>query len=164
METNKTSALKINKRNFDKFVTLSKQSETNVYWWKSNFMGSFDPVIRPNPTIVLNTDASFLAGWAASMAGSKTRGLFSSEESQQHLNILELKTVEIFGLKALCNNFHDIHILIQIDNMSAVAAINKMARTSSIDIDQVVHLIWNFILKHDNWVTATHIPGMATAS
>ena len=27
-------------------------------------------------------------------------------------------------------------------------------------MDQVVHLIWNFILKHDNWVTATHIPGI----
>ena len=37
-----------------------------------------------------------------------------------------------------------------------VAAINKMGSTKLIDMDQVVHLIWNFILKHDNWVTATH--------
>ena len=42
----------------------------------------------------------------------------------------------------------------------AVAAINKMGSTRSIDMAQVVHLIWNFILKHDNWVTATHIPGI----
>ena len=27
-------------------------------------------------------------------------------------------------------------------------------------MDHVVHLIWNFILKHDNWVTVTHIPGI----
>ena len=93
------------------------------------------------------------------MAGSKTVGLFSSEESQQHLNILELKAV-LFGLKALCNNFHNIHILIQIDNTSTVAAINKMGSTRSIDMDQVKHLIWNFILKHDNWITVTHIPGI----
>ena len=25
-------------------------------------------------------------------------------------------------------------------------------------MDQVVHLIWRFILRHDNWVTVTHIP------
>ena len=25
-------------------------------------------------------------------------------------------------------------------------------------MDQVVHLIWRFILRHDNWVTLTHIP------
>ena len=61
-------------------------------------------------------------------------------------------------MKALCNNFHNIHILIQIDNTSAVAAINKMDSTRSIDMDHVVYLIWNFILKHDNWIPVTHIP------
>ena len=35
-----------------------------------------------------------------------------------------------------------------------------MSSTRSIDMDQVVHMIWKFILKHDNWVTATHIPGI----
>ena len=93
------------------------------------------------------------------MAGSRTGGLFSSEESQQHIYILELKAA-LFGLKALCNNFPNIHIFIQLDSTSAVAAINKMGCARLIDIDQVVHLIWNFVLKHDNWVTATHIPGI----
>ena len=41
-----------------------------------------------------------------------------------------------------------------------MAAINKMGSTRSIDMDHVVHLIWNFILKHDNWITATQIPGI----
>ena len=128
-----------------------------LYWWESNTMDSFAPILRPDPYIVLNTDAS-LAGWGVSMAGSKTRGLFSSEESQHHINILELKAA-LFGLKALCNNFHNIHILIQIDNTSTVAAINKMGSTRSINMDHVVHLTWNFILKHDNRIAATHIPG-----
>ena len=61
------SSLKINKGDFDKFMVL-------VYWWKSNIMNSFAPILRPNPSIVLNTDAS-LAGWGASMAGIKTGGL-----------------------------------------------------------------------------------------
>ena len=84
-------------------------------------------------------------------------GLFSSEESQQHINILQLKAA-LFGLKALRNNFHDIHLLINIDNMSAVATMNKMGITRSIDTNQVVHLIRNFILRHDYQITATHIP------
>ena len=157
MEIYTTNALKINKANCDKFKILSKESKANVYWWKNNIMDSFAPILRPNPSIVLNTDAS-LAGWSTSVTGNKTRGLFSSEESQQNVNILELK-VALFGSKTLCNNFHDIHILIQIDKTSAVAAINKMGSTRSIDMDQVVHLIWNFIVKQDNWVTVTHIPG-----
>ena len=35
-----------------------------------------------------------------------------------------------------------------------------MGSTRSTDTDHVVHLIWNFTLKYDNWITATHIPGM----
>ena len=60
----------------------------------------------------------------------------------------------------MCNNFHNFHILIQTDNTSAVAAINKIGSTRSIDMDQVVNLVWNFILKLVNWVTSTHIPGI----
>ena len=39
-----------------------------------------------------------------------------------------------------------------------MARINKIGSIRSIDMDQVVHLIWRFILRHDNWVTVTHIP------
>ena len=62
--------------------------------------------------------------WDASKTESKTRGIFSSEKSQQHINILELKAA-LFGLKALCNNFYNIHTLIQIDNTLVVAAIER---------------------------------------
>ena len=151
LEINETSALKINKGNFGKFMILSKKSKANIDWWESNIMDFFAPILRTNLSKVLNNDA-LLAGWGASMAGSKKGGLFWSEESQQHINILELKSA-LSGLKALCNNFHNIHIVIQIDNTSAVAAINKMGSTRSIDMDQVVHLTWNFILKHHNWLT-----------
>ena len=148
MKINKTSALQINKGNFDKFMILSRECKPNISWWKSNIMDSFAP------SIVLNNDAS-LAGWGASMARTKTGGLFTSKESQLHINILELKAA-FFRLKALRNNFHKIHIV----NTSAVAAINKMGSRRLIDMDQVVHLICNFILKHDNGVTTTNILGI----
>ena len=60
----------------------------------------------------------------------------------------------------MCNNFHNIHISIRTDNTSALAATNKMGSTELIDLNQMVHLTWNFILKHDNWVTMVHIPGV----
>ena len=51
LEINKTSALKINKGNFDKLMIVSKERKTNIYWWKSNIMNSFAPILRPNPSI-----------------------------------------------------------------------------------------------------------------
>ena len=70
LEINKTSALKINKGNFKKFMILSKESKANIYWWKSNTVGSFAAILSTNQSIVLNTDVP-LARWGASMAGSK---------------------------------------------------------------------------------------------
>ena len=83
LEINKTSALKINKGNFDKLMIVSKERKTNIYWWKSNIMNSFAPILRPNPSIEWNTDAS-LVGWGASMAGSKTGTFFIGGISAAH--------------------------------------------------------------------------------
>ena len=69
-EMNKTSTLKIKKGNFDKFMILSKECKANIYWWKSNIMNSFAPILRPNSSIVLNTVASL------SMTRSKAGGPF----------------------------------------------------------------------------------------
>ena len=62
-----------------------------------------------------------------------------------------------FGLRALCKNEFNSHILIQIDNTSAVSAINKMGSEKSFEMDNEVHLIWKFISTQNNWLTATHI-------
>ena len=50
------------------------------------------------------------------------------------------------------------HILIHIDNTSAVAAINKMGSMVSVGMDVVVHEIWDWTQSTKNWVIATHIP------
>ena len=41
-------------------MIVSKESKANIYWWKSNIMDSFAPILRPNPSIVLNADASLV--------------------------------------------------------------------------------------------------------
>ena len=80
LEINKKSTIKINEGNFDKFMILSK---AKVYWWKSNIMGFFTPILRPNPYIVLYIDAS-LAGWRASMATSKKGSFLIWRISAEH--------------------------------------------------------------------------------
>ena len=65
-----------------------------------------------------------------------------------------------FGLRALCKNEFNSHILIRIDNTSAASAINKMGSVKSIEMDNKVHLIWEFISTQNNWLTATQIPGI----
>ena len=45
-------------------------------------------------------------------------------------------------------------------NTSGVSATNKMGSVKSIEMDNEVHLIWEFISTQNNWLTATHIPGV----
>ena len=52
------------------------------------------------------------------------------------------------------------HILLKVDNTSAVSAINKMGSTRSISMNDEVHLIWAWAIEKDTWLTATHIPGI----
>ena len=52
------------------------------------------------------------------------------------------------------------HILIQINNTPTVSAINKMGSVESIEMDNEMHLILEFISTQNNWLTATHIPGV----
>ena len=35
-----------------------------------------------------------------------------------------------------------------------------MGRVKSIEMDNEVHLIWKFISTQNNWLNATHIPGV----
>ena len=65
-----------------------------------------------------------------------------------------------YDLRALCKDEFNCHILIQIDNTSAVSPINKMGSVKSIIMDKEVNLIWEFISTQNNWLTATHIPGV----
>ena len=54
------------------------------------------------------------------------------------------------------------HILIYIDNTSAISAINKVDSMASVEIDVLVHEFRDWVLLTKNWITAAHIPGFLT--
>lgn len=74
------------------------------------------------------------------MLGNTARGQFSADESQQHVNVLDLKA-SLFGLKALCS-VSSTHIQVQIDNAVAVGSLNKMGITKSANMNLEVHVMW----------------------
>ena len=73
----------------------------------------------------------------------KTVWQFSSEECRLYFNTLELKAKN-FGLKALCKNEFNTHILVQIDKFH----INKMGSVKSIEMNNEVDLYENLLLGH----------------
>ena len=81
----KTRALKHHKDNFNPKVRLSEEAKDDIRWWKNNIDEIYYDIIVPNPSVEIKTDAS-LNGWGAVIGSSSTRGLFSYEETQNHIN------------------------------------------------------------------------------
>ena len=158
LERYKTESLRYHKGNYNRTVSLSEPARLDILWWKNNITGSWAPIMRGNPVHIMTTDASTL-GWGAVLRKTATGGQFTLEEKESHINVLELKAV-LFGLQALCCNLVGTHILIKVDNTSAVSSINKMGSTKSLAMDRVVQEIWKYAIERRLWLTVTHIPGI----
>ena len=120
----KTERLKEHYGKFDKKVAIPVDACVDIEWWRDNIMNSFAPIHRANPNFEMTSDASSL-GWGAFDNGIATGGQFTEEEQEEHINVLELKAA-LFALQSLCPGTKDIHILLKVDNTSAVSSINKM--------------------------------------
>ena len=64
-------------------------------------------------------------GWGAISNSMSAKSVFTINECNCHINVLELKAV-YFGLKILCTDLMETHIKILTDNTTAVHGINNM--------------------------------------
>ena len=76
-----------------------------------------------NPSLLLETDASDI-GWGAVMSNQKTRGSWSIEEKNLHINAKELLAV-FFAIQIFLKSCSDITVKIMVDNTTAVCYINN---------------------------------------
>ena len=80
-------------------------------------------------------------------------------ENKCHINSLELQAA-FFCLKAFCKNKTRLHVLLKLDNTTAVAYINKKGGTISASCNKLAKDIWNWAKGQDIWITASHVPGV----
>ena len=158
LERDKSKSLAKRKGKFDKPMVLSRQAISEVKWWRDNIMPSFNPIMRGNPEVIITTDASLL-GWGACCNGRETGGIFSEQEKNHHINDLETQAV-LFGLCALCGDVKSQHIKVLADNTATMGAINNMGSSKSATLHSKIVCVWEWVLKGNKWLTASHIPGI----
>ena len=160
VEREKAEALKKSYGNFEGKMSLSPRALADVRWWLENARVTPKVILHGNPRIVLRTDAS-LTGWGAVIVGDlqhKTGGQWSPEESNQHINVLEL-TALLFGLKAFAGVLYGQHVLAQMDNVTAVAYVREMGGCRSVRCNDLAIQIWEFARSIKVWLSCTYIPG-----
>ena len=141
-------------------VPLSDLAKEDLLFWVNN-VNSLPPYqIQTKKGTVqrIFSDAS-LAGWGASMNNQVAQGTWSNEEKSLHINILELmkadKALRQF-LPFLISN----RIVMMLDNITAIAYINKKGGTSSRLLNSITKSLWLFCLRNNLSVVAEHIQGI----
>ena len=153
----KTCALKQNKGNFDRPMTLSSEAKSDIQWWIDSISEAYNPVNHGDPDIIMTTDASLL-GWGACLDGMTTGGRWNPDEATHDINYLEMLAV-LFALQSFSDKVSAKHIKLMVDNTTAVATINQMGTCHSNLNNKLVQQIWEWCILHGVWLTVAHIPG-----
>ena len=163
LEVEKNDALKFAKGKLGKTMTLSPAALQEVHWWVHESNRYVKPLVMPPTNRLMQSDASGYA-WGACIPAKpgvdtvETQGRWSVDELEENINVKELLAA-FYGLKAFFSNDVGSHILLQIDNVTAVAYINKMGGTKAERCREVAQSIWHWALAHGVWLTAEYLPG-----
>ena len=86
------------------------------------------------------------------------RGTWTKEETNLHMNCKELLAAS-FAVKAFTAKLQNVHIMIQIDNTTTIAYINKIGSVKRCLLDHYARHLWGWCLQRRITLWAEHIPG-----
>ena len=110
-------------------VALSPEVTENLKWWSTQLhLHCSSPILKLEASMVITLDAS-LKGWGAACQERTTGGLWLTEEACFHINLLELK-VAYLALQCFLKETVLTHVLMRLDNRTAIAYLNQMGGPS----------------------------------
>lgn len=159
LELDKTAALVKCNGNYADSMKLSVASKVDLKWWQTVLPEAYNSIKKDSFDFIITTDAS-RTGWGASVMSKVTRGFWSTEETELHINTLELIAV----YNALCSFFaecQEIQILIKTDSTTGIAYINRQGGCHSLPNLEIAHKIWSWCESRNIWIFATYISSKA---
>ena len=115
--------------------------ESDLHWWvemPQEHNGRPLQILCWDMTI--ESDAS-LMGWGASCNGTNTGGPWTKEERSHHINYQELLAA-FLNMKSFLPRKGPMSILLRIDNVTAIAFLNRMGGTHSLPLSKLAVEIW----------------------
>ena len=138
-------------------MTLTPQARKEVQWWITHIYHSQKFLHAPPITTIIYSDAS-LEGWGATDSISTIEAPWQDTDELMHINVLELTAAHL-ALTKLAKAARSTHIQLKMDNLTAIAYINKMGGTHSPECNHVSQKIWEWAIARDIWLSAAYIPG-----
>ena len=133
----------------DHQIMVSSMIRFHLKWWMdTNHFVTGIPIHPPEPNVFLFTDASHY-GWGAHLEPIRLyfHGRWTEDQSQLHINMLEMMAICFAQLKAITFIHHSC-VMISNDNTTVVSYINRQGGTHSpnlcIEVWKILG-VWNTI-------------------
>lgn len=159
LEVDKIETLKTG--SYKSKLNLSNCAKNDLHWWTDNVQNSGAPIKPLEYTKIIYTDAS-LTGYGAVYSTMTMGAEWPSDVLSRfgaNINCLEMLAV-LYALKYFCSYVENFNVCVKIDNTTAVSYINQMGGTHSKHCNDLAIDIWNFAIKHNIMLKASHIPGI----
>ena len=115
------------------------------------------PPPSPLHVLVLTSDAS-RSGWGATLPPHRVSGVWSQEESLDHINSLELRAI-FLAINCLEVHVRGKSLLVRTDNTTVVSYINCQGGTHCHSLCRLAIELWEWCLLRGIHLLAAHIPG-----
>lgn len=134
---------------------MSSGAIKELKWWDSQ-IGITKNKIRSNSfDLEIFSDAS-KSGWGATCGKEKANGLWNKDERMMHINYLEIKAA-FLALRCFASSLYNQQILLRIDNITALAYINKMGGIKYRNLHIMSKEIWEWCQIQKIWLFAEYV-------
>lgn len=141
-------------------IPLRESLTEHWQWWLSETNLSQTTPFRPVlPSWTLVTDASRYGWGGFLLEGPSAQGRWTAEEQRLHINVLELKAVQLC-LMAFESLVTGTGVLVRSDNTSVVSYINRQGGTRSPTLCYRAWDLWHWCLQRETSLQAAHIAGV----
>nr|XP_056713104.1 RNA-binding protein 33 [Euleptes europaea] len=141
----------------DRSIPLPLRVRKSLRWWASRENLTKPTQYLHEDPLQLFTDAS-LEGWGATLNGQMAQGRWSAQESNLHINVLELRAVRLallFFSADICNH----HVPVRMDNTTTKAHLNKQEGTRSSTLHREAVKLFRWAQFKVLSIRAEHIKG-----
>lgn len=145
----------LNTEDYDSYMTLPSDLHSDFTWWLKSIEQAVNPIRVDSYCLEIFSDAS-KKGWGAACGRETASGAWSSDEADRHINYLELLAA-FFGLKIFAKDMANCHILLRIDNTTAISYVNRMGGVRFPHLNQVTKDLWQWCENRNIFVFASYI-------
>ena len=142
-------------------VQVLQEMKDDLLWWQTEAPKHNGRALQiPRWDITIESDAS-MTGWGASCQGRSTDGPWTAEERSKSnsINYLELLAAYLALQSFVPTGLRSVNILLRIDNITAIAFLNRMGGPHSRLLSDLAGEVWGWCIESDITIHAEHLPG-----